>query len=113
MTETEVAKPAPVVSEKPKVRTVVHATMTNCQRVADKVEVSGLVHNRGNTTLSSVTVQTIWKDADGGILDTDLVYAVSDSDPLPPGETRSFTDATTLRKVRFCNVRALDWWASG
>ena len=107
--------PAPVVTqpvEAPKRVTAVRATMTDCQKSGSRTVVEGIVHNLGTTTLNSVTVQTIWKDDNRTILDTGLVYAVSESAPLEPGQRRTFTDTTDLRNASFCNVRALDWWAS-
>ena len=97
---------------KPSRKTSVRATMTACSKVGEKVQVDGIVHNIGTTILSAVTVQSIWKDADGGILDTGIIYAVGDVEPLAPGEKRKFSDTTKLRNVAKCNVKALDWWSS-
>ena len=93
-------------------KTAVRATMTDCRKHGKSVRVEGLVHNLGSTILSAVTVQSIWKDDEGMILDTGLVYAVGESEPLLPGEQRAFTDSTALQKVARCNVRPLDWWSS-
>jgi hypothetical protein len=58
-----------------------------------------------------VTVQSIWKDKHGTVVDTGLVYVLSEESVLQPGETKTFMDTTELRNIARCNVRALDWWA--
>lgn len=93
---------------KPSIRT----KMITCNRVRSITRLLGYVENTGSVPLSAVTLQTIWKDEYNAILDTGLVYAVGNEEPLYPGEKRQFEDTTVLRGVARCNVRALDWWSS-
>ncbi|MFZ8974757.1 MAG: hypothetical protein ACO2ZD_11735, partial [Pseudomonadales bacterium] len=57
------------------------------------------------------TIQSIWKDEDGEVKDTGIVYAIGEGEFLNPGDSKAFVDTTELRDVARCNVRALDWWA--
>ena len=113
----ETDKPIPVasVAEKPPVvdssRTWVSASMTKCSRSGTITRVEGLISNKGNVPVTMVTVQSIWKDKQGRVVDTGLVYVLSEDSILQPGETKTFMDTTELRDIARCNVRALDWWA--
>jgi hypothetical protein len=73
--------------------------------------VEGHISNKGNVPVTMVTVQSIWKDKQGRVVDTGLVYVLSEDSVLQPGETKTFMDTTELRDIARCNVRALDWWA--
>lgn len=113
----ETDKPIPVasVAVKPPVvdssRTWVSASMTKCSRSGTITRVEGLISNKGNVPVTMVTVQSIWKDKQGRVVDTGLVYVLSEDSILQPGETKTFMDTTELRGIARCNVRALDWWA--
>jgi hypothetical protein len=55
-------------------------------------------------------LQVIWK-GERGVIDTSLAYVAVDN-PILPGTSREFFDSTTLRGVKWCTVKALDWWAT-
>jgi len=99
------------ISEPDKVRTRVDAIMTNCARRGTTTRVEGLVRNLGSLKVTRVTIQSIWKDEDGEVKDTGIVYAIGEGEFLNPGDSKAFVDTTELRDVARCNVRALDWWA--
>jgi len=99
------------ISEPDKVRTRVDAIMTNCARRGTTTRVEGLVRNLGSLKVTRVTIQSIWKDEDGEVKDTGIVYAIGEGEFLNPGHSKAFVDTTELRDVARCNVRALDWWA--
>lgn len=108
-------EPAPVVKPEqvvpgPSRRPMAKAILTRCQRVNDHVEMSGYVENTGTVELTYVTVQSIWKDANGRVLERGVVYAV-DNTSLKVGEKREFTDSTDRPRVAKCNVETLDWWS--
>jgi hypothetical protein len=100
---------APV--EKDQTRTWVSASMTKCSRSGQVTRVEGEIVNRGNVPVTMVTVQSIWKNDQGEVVDTGLVYVLSEESILQPGESHTFMDTTELRNISRCNVRALDWWA--
>jgi len=105
-------KKAPVAPVKQdETRTWVSASMTKCSRSGLVTRVEGQIVNRGNVPVTRVTVQSIWKDDQGQVIDTGLIYVLSEESILHPGETKTFMDTTELRNVSRCNVRALDWWA--
>ena len=99
------------ISEPDKVRTRVDAIMTNCARRGTTTRVEGLVRNLGSLKVTRVTIQSIWKDEDGEVKGTGIVYAIGEGEFLNPGDSKAFVDTTELRDVARCNVRALDWWA--
>ena len=99
------------ISEPDKVRTRVDAIMTNCARRGTTTRVEGLVRNLGSLKVTRVTIQSIWKDEDGEVKDTGIVYAIGEGEFLNSGDSKAFVDTTELRDVARCNVRALDWWA--
>ena len=99
------------ISEPDKVRTRVDAIMANCARRGTTTRVEGLVRNLGSLKVTRVTIQSIWKDEDGEVKDTGIVYAIGEGEFLNPGDSKAFVDTTELRDVARCNVRALDWWA--
>ena len=99
------------ISEPDKVRTRVDAIMTNCARRGTTTRVEGLVRNLGSLKVTRVTIQSIWKDEDGEVKDTGIVYAIGEGEFLNPGDSKAFVDTTELRDVARCNVRALDWLA--
>ncbi|MBT3427610.1 MAG: hypothetical protein HOL98_01240 [Gammaproteobacteria bacterium] len=105
----EEATIAPV--EKDHTRTWVSASMTNCSRSGQVTRVEGEIVNRGNVPVTMVTVQSIWKNDQGQVVDTGLIYVLSEESILQPGESKTFMDTTELRNISRCNVRALDWWA--
>lgn len=86
--------------------------MSSCSRIGNRTRLVGIIHNLGTTTLSAITVQSIWKNEAGQILDTGLVYAVGKANPLKPNEQRRFIDSTMLKDVARCNVRPLDWFSA-
>jgi hypothetical protein len=89
----------------------VRARVKECSRVGQSTRLSGSVENTGNTSLSLVTVETLWKNSSGLILGKGLVYVVTQSSPLAPGEIRTFMDVSKLSNVTKCNVEPLDWGA--
>jgi hypothetical protein len=95
----------------PKTISRVIARVEDCSQVGQRTRLKGYVVNTGNSTLSLVTVQSIWKNSAGFILARGLVYVVSREQPLEPGERRDFDDVTKLSNVRKCNVEPLDWGA--
>lgn len=92
-------------------RTWVSASMTKCSRSGQLTRVEGEILNRGNVPVTMVTVQSIWKNDQGQVVDTGLIYVLSEDSVLQPGESKTFMDTTELRNISRCNVRALDWWA--
>ncbi len=113
--ETDTSDPVNRVEVKTPVldssRTWVSASMTKCSRSGTVTRVEGHISNKGNVPVTMVTVQSIWKDKHGTVVDTGLVYVLSEESVLQPGETKTFMDTTELRNIARCNVRALDWWA--
>ena len=101
----------PVEKPKPR-RTVAVAAMTSCKRIGGRTQVTGEVMNTGTTQLTALTVESIWKDGDGLVIGTGLVYVVGESDPLAPGDSRPFTDTTRIDGVARCNVEVVDYFAS-
>ena len=85
------------------------AKVQDCSQVGHKTRLKGHVVNTGNTTLSMVTVQSLWKNSAGLILAQGLVYVVSRENPLEPGERRDFQDVTEISNVRKCNVEPVEW----
>ncbi|HKI75239.1 MAG TPA: FxLYD domain-containing protein [Pseudomonadales bacterium] len=103
----EVAAPAPA-REKP--QTLVRVHMTSCQRGSDnRIEMTGDIENVGNVDLHYVTVNVIWKNAEGLAIKADLIYALTNSQLAPGGKKtfHAFTDLTTAAR---CNAEAVDWW---
>ncbi len=101
------------VQEEEKPVTAVIARVRECNQLAGQaarsIELLGYVRNTGNTTLSLVTVQPVWKDRNGLVLGRGLVYVVKPESPLKPGEEREFQATTNLSRVTKCNVEPLDW----
>jgi hypothetical protein len=93
----------------PKSISRVIAKVQDCSQVGHRTRLTGYVVNTGNTTLSLVTVQSLWKNNAGLVLARGLVYVVSRENPLEPGERRAFEDVTKLSSVRKCNVEPLEW----
>ncbi len=85
------------------------ATVKDCSRIGKTTRLLGSVRNTGNTTLSLVSVQPLWKNDSGLVLGRGLVYVVNSENPLAPGHSRDFEDVTRLRHVTRCNVEPLDW----
>jgi hypothetical protein len=103
-------KPADKIqADEPKRLTSVIARSTSCSRVGGRTQIRGYVENTGNVALSMVTVQPLWKNAAGLVLDTGLVFVVDQDEPLLPGERREFEDVTQLSNISKCNVVPLDW----
>ena len=66
----------------------VRAVVGDCSRIGNRTRLQGSVRNTGNTTLGLVTVQSLWKNKDGLVLGTGVVYVVNQSNPLEPGDSR-------------------------
>ena len=98
-----------VQQDDPKRVSRVHAVVGDCSRIGNRTRLQGSVRNTGNTTLGLVTVQSLWKNNDGLVLGTGVVYVVNQSNPLEPGDSRDFEDVTRLSNVTRCNVEPLDW----
>ena len=98
-----------VQQSEPKRVSRVNAVVGDCSRIGNRTRLQGSVRNTGNTTLGLVTVQSLWKNKDGLVLGTGVVYVVNQSDPLEPGDSRDFEDVTQLSNVTRCNVEPLDW----
>jgi hypothetical protein len=98
-----------VQQSEPKRVSRVNAVAGDCSRIGNRTRLQGSVRNTGNTTLGLVTVQSLWKNKDGLVLGTGVVYVVNQSDPLEPGDSRDFEDVTQLSNVTRCNVEPLDW----
>ena len=100
---------AQVQQSEPKRVSRVRAVVKDCSRIGNRTRLQGSVRNSGNTTLGLVTVQSLWKNKDGLVLGTGVVYVVNQSNPLEPGDSRDFEDVTRLSNVTKCNVEPLDW----
>lgn len=87
----------------------VRAVVGDCSRIGNRTRLQGSVRNTGNTTLGLVTVQSLWKNKDGLVLGTGVVFVVNQNNPLEPGDSRDFEDMTQLSNVTKCNVEPLDW----
>jgi hypothetical protein len=98
-----------VQQSEPKRVSSVKAVVGDCSRIGNRTRLQGSIRNTGNTTLGLVTVQSLWKNKDGLVLGTGIVYVVNQSDPLEPGASRDFEDVTQLSNVTRCNVEPLDW----
>ena len=98
-----------VQQSEPKRISRVRAVVGDCSRIGNRTRLQGSVRNTGNTTLGLVTVQSLWKNKDGLVLGTGVVFVVSQSNPLEPGDSRDFEDTTQLSNVTKCNVEPLDW----
>lgn len=93
----------------PKRISSVRAVVGDCSRIGNRTRLQGSVRNTGNTTLGLVTVQSLWKNKDGLVLGTGVVFVVNQSNPLEPGDSRDFEDVTQISNVTKCNVEPLDW----
>jgi hypothetical protein len=100
---------APV--QKEVVRTRVSATMMNCTRQGETIEMRGEVQNTGTTRVSRVVLETLWKDDFGLVIERGTVLAIGEDSPLAPGARRSFTDTSSNLRVKRCNVEVIDYWA--
>lgn len=103
---TQTVKTAPPKKEKP--RTSVEVRVTQCERKNDRTGSSGFIENTGNVDLHYVTVNAIWKDANGLVIETDRIYALNNG-KLEPGQRKKFQAFTTLPAAK-CNAEAVDWW---
>ena len=102
----QVVEQAPAKKEKP--QTAVDVGVTRCERKNDRTESTGYIQNVGNVDLHYVTVNAIWKDGNGLVIKTDLIYALNDG-KLAPGERKVFHAFTDLPAAK-CNAEAVDWW---
>lgn len=91
--------------------TGVRVRVETCRRDADRAQtrMAGYIENIGNVDLHYVTVKSIWKDRDGGLITTDTLYALNDA-ILEPGARKPFEDISERSGVARCNAEALDWW---
>ena len=106
-----VVEMAPVAEVLPsKKQPGVRARMSSCERIHDRTQLRGYVENTGNTDLSFVTVTAMWKDMNGLVIESAIMYAVRDL-ALAPGERREFEASSEKNRAARCNVELLDWWA--
>jgi len=106
-----VVEMAPVAEVLPsKKQPGVRARMSSCERIHDRTQLRGYVENTGNTDLSFVTVTAMWKDMNGLVIESAIIYAVRDL-VLAPGERREFEASSEKNRAARCNVELLDWWA--
>ena len=106
-----VVEMAPVAEVLPsKKQPGVRARMSSCERIHDRTQLRGYVENTGNTDLSFVTVTAMWKDMNGLVIESAIIYAVRDV-ALTPGERREFEASSEKNRAARCNVELLDWWA--
>ncbi len=106
-----VVEMAPVAEVPPsKKQPGVRARMSSCERIHDRTQLRGYVENTGNTDLSFVTVTAMWKDMNGLVIESAIIYAVRDL-ALAPGERREFEASSEKNRAARCNVELLDWWA--
>jgi len=106
-----VVEMAPVAEVLPsKKQPGVRARMSSCERIHDRTQLRGYVENTGNTDLSFVTVTAMWKDKNGLVIESAIIYAVRDV-ALTPGERREFEASSEKNRAARCNVELLDWWA--
>ena len=106
-----VVEMAPVAEVLPsKKQPGVRARMSSCERIHDRTQLRGYVENTGNTDLSFVTVTAMWKDMNGLVIESAIIYAVRDL-ALAPGERREFEASSEKNRAARCNVELLDWWA--
>ncbi len=101
---------APTEEKSEQRRPRVKVVVTACRRVYGRTEMEGYVENTGSVDLRFITVQSVWKDANGVIIDTDVIYVVNE-EILKPGERKSFHDVTRRSAAEKCNARPLDWWS--
>lgn len=105
---------APVqVTQKPvkkeKQTTAVRVVVTECVRHYGKTEAKGYIENVGNVPLHHVTVNSIWKNSAGMVIQNQVVYALTDGN-LAPGERKEYQDVTDLVTATKCNAEPIDWW---
>ena len=101
----------PIVEElSPNKRPAVWAKLSSCERVQNRTRLKGYVENIGNTDLSFVTVTALWKDTNGLVIESAIIYVVKDV-VLAPGERREFEASAEKDRAARCNVELLDWWA--
>lgn len=92
-----------------KAQTAVAVRVTHCGRDENgRTYMTGYIDNVGNVDLHYVTVNAIWKNADGLPISVDRIYALR-SGTLAPGASKQFQAFTNLPAAR-CNAEALDWW---
>lgn len=105
-------QPQPVEHKTPKKtvkkETAVQVRVTNCSRKDGRTEMTGYIDNVGNTDLHYVTVDAIWKDAQGLPIKTDRLYALNNG-KLAPNKSKKFHAFTELPAAK-CNAEAVDWW---
>ena len=97
---------AAVKKEKP--NTAVYVRVTQCDRKNDRTESTGYIENVGNVDLHYVSINAIWKNADGLIIKYDRVLALNNG-TLAPGKRKTFHAFTEAPAAR-CNAEAVDWW---
>ena len=92
-----------------KSQTAVAVRVTHCGRdESGRTQMTGYIDNVGNVDLHYVTVNAIWKNADGLPISIDRIYALR-SGKLAPGASKQFQAFTYLPAAR-CNAEAVDWW---
>lgn len=89
-------------------KTAVDVRVTRCERHNARTESSGYIENVGNVDLHFVTINVIWKNSSGLVIETDSTYALNNG-KLSPGDRKAFRAFTNLPAAR-CNAEALDWW---
>ncbi|MCB1692756.1 MAG: FxLYD domain-containing protein, partial [Pseudomonadales bacterium] len=94
---------------KDKTRTSVRVHVETCNKSFAKTAMGGYIENTGTVDLHYVTVETIWKNKDGLVVSTDLVYVLN-GDTLAPGARKTFSDSSNLPSVARCNANPVDWW---
>ena len=106
-------QPAPVekkeAASQEKQQTAVAVRVTHCGRDENgRTQMTGYIDNVGSVDLHYVTVNAIWKNADGLPISIDRIYALR-SGKLAPGASKQFQAFTYLPAAR-CNAEAVDWW---
>lgn len=95
--------------KKQKQETLVRVKVTECVRRYGRTEATGYIENVGNVDLHYVTVNSIWKNTAGLVIQTNVVYALKNG-KLAPGQRKEYHDVTDLVTATKCNAEPIDWW---
>ena len=89
--------------------TRIKVRVTGCRRDYGRTVMRGTVQNTGNVDLHYIRVRSIWKNQQGGVVSTDMIYALTGGS-LAPGKLKEFEDVSDLTSVARCNAEGVDWW---
>ena len=86
------------------------ARIEACRREGEgKTIAEGYIENIGNDDMRFATLQILWLNRVGEVIEANEIYVLRD-EILPPGARKSFFSTTDNRVAVSCNVKKIDWW---